>query len=93
MQRRTLLSLALGGSAIALAGCSRSGSNGPAKVETPETLTTLNFYTDKAAWEPSFKEMNKASKATNLELKFTGYSDPTAYDSLHQAGLPHQEDP
>ena len=82
MQRRTLLSLALGGSAIALAGCSRSGSNGPAKVETPETLTTLNFYTDKAAWEPSFKEMNKASKATNLELKFTGYSDPTAYDSF-----------
>lgn len=81
MQRRTLLSLALGGSAVALAGCSRGGS-GSVSAETPQSMTTLNFFTDKAAWEPSFKDMNVASKPVNLSLKFTGYSDPTAYDSF-----------
>ena len=82
MKRRSLLQMALGGSAIALAGCSRGGNSGSGAVETPDKLTTLNFFTDKAAWEPSFEDMNTVSKAVNMKLKFTGYSDPTAYDSF-----------
>lgn len=39
----------------------------------------LAFVTDKAAWQSSFEAMNKTSG--DLQLKFTGYSDPTAYDS------------
>lgn len=83
MHRRKLLALGLTGSAAALTGCMQSGgSGGPAKAETPKQLTTINFYTDKAAWEPSFDDMNKASKPVNLQLKFTGYSDATQYDSF-----------
>lgn len=42
----------------------------------------MNFFTDKAAWEPSFKDMNKASASQNMSLKFTGYADATAYDTF-----------
>lgn len=48
----------------------------------PASMTEINFFTDKAAWEPSFDDMNGASEASNMKLKFTGYSDPTAYDSF-----------
>lgn len=83
MQRRTLLTWAIATSAVGLAGCSRSSSDAPAGVaSTPQQPTTLSFYTDKAAWEPSFEVMNKASSSSNLTLKFTGYSDPTAYSSF-----------
>lgn len=83
MQRRSFFKLALAASAVATAGCSRSISGaGASAASTPTTMTTLNFYTDKAAWEPSFKAMDAASAADNMKLQFTGYSDPTAYDSF-----------
>lgn len=56
----------------------------PESTSPPVTASgPLNFYTDKAAWEPDFVAMNEASKAANgLELAFTGYADPTAYDAF-----------
>lgn len=83
MNRRAFIGAGLAAAAVAVTGCGGSGSGGSgAGAETPDQLTTVNFFTDKAAWEPSFLEMNKVSAAKNIELKFTGYSDPTAYDSF-----------
>ncbi|OYN90322.1 ABC transporter substrate-binding protein [Parenemella sanctibonifatiensis] len=83
MHRRTLLSAGLAASALAaVTACSGGGSGGGGSAETPSELTTIDFFTDKAAWEPSFEEMNQTSTSINVELKFTGYSDPTAYDSF-----------
>jgi multiple sugar transport system substrate-binding protein len=69
----TAASLALG-----LAACS-SGDDGG---DEPGGDVTLGFYTDKAAWEPSFDAMNEASGEQGSTLDFTGYSDATAYDSF-----------
>ncbi len=85
MERRSFLTLALATSVVGLAGCSKNdaaGGGGGGAATTPNQLTTLGFFTDKAAWEPSFGAMNEVSKADNLTLKFTGYADPTAYDSF-----------
>ena len=85
MQRRSFLKLALAGTAVAATGCSmKQGDSGTSAsaASTPTAMTTLNFYTDKAAWEPSFKAMDQASAPVNMKLQFTGYSDPTAYDSF-----------
>lgn len=54
------------------------GGTGSAPVKP----TTISFFTDKAAWEPSFDSMNEASASTGLTVEFTGYSDPTAYDAF-----------
>lgn len=84
MHRRHFLSASLAAAAVALGGCSKNSGGGaaPGGGETPAQLQTLNFYTDKAAWEPTFTAMNGVSKSANMELKFTGYADPTAYDSF-----------
>ena len=82
MQRRTLLGLGLAAVAVTASGCSRSGGGSGATAEKPAQPTTIKFFTDKAAWEPTFTELNKASAAINISLAFTGYSDPTAYDSF-----------
>lgn len=69
--------------ALLLAAC--SGGNSTPKAQdnggsgAPSASGTVNFFTDKAAWEPSFGDMNKVSGG--LRLKFTGYSDPVAYDT------------
>ncbi|UNX56371.1 extracellular solute-binding protein [Georgenia sp. TF02-10] len=69
--------------ALTLAACSGGGggettAGGGGRAED----VMLGFYTDKAAWEPSFDTMNEASAAEGLTLDFTGYSDPTAFDSF-----------
>lgn len=79
MKRRALL---LGTMLLPLAACGGAGGGASKSAKAPTSLTEIGFYTDKAAWEPSFEAMNKASKAKNMTLKFTGYSDPTAYDSF-----------
>lgn len=77
--------------ALALAACGGGGGNtatgGGGGGEGTEgggdgTPTTISFYTDKAAWEPTFDEMNSVSSGEGLTLDFTGYSDPTAYDAF-----------
>lgn len=81
------IAVALTGAALVLTACSApapsatpepGGSTPPTAVEP----TTLNFFTDKAAWEPSFDAMNDASESTGVTLSFTGYADPTAYDAF-----------
>ena len=52
---------------------------------------TINFFTDKAAWEPSFEEMNAASG--DIQLEFTGYSDPVAYDTYIRQAFRTDEKP
>lgn len=47
--------------------------------EAPAASGPIGFVTDKAAWEPSFDEMNEVSG--DITLEFTGYSDPVAYDT------------
>lgn len=55
------------------------GGNGGGDAEPTE----LGFFTDKAAWEPQFDEMNAASEAADQStLSFTGYSDAAAYDAF-----------
>lgn len=86
------LAIALTGAALVLTACAGAPSTPPTPPASPEPgassaappvePTTLNFFTDKAAWEPSFDTMNAASQSTGLTLNFTGYSDPTAYDAF-----------
>lgn len=74
MRTTTLRTLAAASvAALALAGCSGGSGGGDG---------TLSFFTDKAAWETSFEDMNTASEAGGLQLDFTGYSDTASYDSF-----------
>ncbi|NHB84387.1 hypothetical protein G7085_06610 [Tessaracoccus sp. HDW20] len=92
MRRRHFMAGTLASAAVlTLSACSGgntpTGTTSPTSGSTgtptkPAEPTTINFYTDKAAWEPSFDDMNKASASQNLTLKFTGYSDSTAYDTF-----------
>lgn len=83
------IAIALAGAALILSACTAtptpppaSGDPGGSSSAPPAPLepTTLGFFTDKAAWEPSFDTMNGVSG--DLTLDFTGYSDPTAYDAF-----------
>ncbi|MCW5952192.1 MAG: extracellular solute-binding protein [Propionibacteriaceae bacterium] len=81
------LAIALTGAALVLTACTAAPTTPPASPEpggSPTAIepTTINFFTDKAAWEPSFDQMNAASESTGLTLSFTGYSDPTAFDAF-----------
>lgn len=64
-----------------LAACGGTDDGEGAGNEGGEDVT-LGFYTDKAAWEPSFDAMNEESQKSGMTLDFTGYSDPTAFDSF-----------
>src|SRR5699024_6098932 len=75
--------------ALALAACSGSGSG---DVEAPED-STLSFFTDKAAWESTFDDMNQASDGVTAQLDFTGYSDPDAYDAFIKQSFRTDERP
>ncbi|RNE66758.1 ABC transporter substrate-binding protein [Cryobacterium tepidiphilum] len=72
---------ALSLSALMLTACSSGGSAAPADGGAP--TGTLNFYTDKAAWEPDFKALNASSEpGVNITLNTTGYSDANQYDAF-----------
>lgn len=63
-------------SVLALASCGGSEDDG-AKTGT------LDFYTNKAAWEPDFDELNAQSKGdVDIKLNTTGYSDADQYDAF-----------
>jgi len=67
--------------AVLLSACS-GGSGGDAKDAGP-TTGTLNFYTDKAAWEPDFEALNSSSEeGAEISLNTTGYSDANQYDAF-----------
>ncbi|SDK89334.1 carbohydrate ABC transporter substrate-binding protein, CUT1 family [Glycomyces sambucus] len=47
------------------------------------TTGTLDFYTNKAAWEPDFDELNATSESgADITLDTTGYSDAAQYDAF-----------
>ncbi|WP_426186148.1 ABC transporter substrate-binding protein [Microbacterium sp. TWP3-1-2b2] len=82
MKRTRLLSgLALGTAAVlTLAGCS-TGASG----DDTDGVVTLDFFMDKAAWEPTFDAMNEVSEKDEqmtLEVIQTPGSDAGAYDSF-----------
>jgi hypothetical protein len=65
--------VALTAATMLLTGCS-GGDDG---AEAGATTGTLDFYTDKAAWEPDFDELNTTSKdAVDISLN-TPRATPT----------------
>ena len=69
---------ALAASALLLTACSGGGA-----ADSGETTGKLDFYTDKAAWEPDFDELNTASEEqADITLNTTGYSDANQYDAF-----------
>ena len=61
--------------------------------QEPAASGPIGFFTDKAAWEPSFDEMNTISEAEGVTLDFTGYSDPVAYDTYIKQAFRTDEKP
>ncbi|UFU07610.1 ABC transporter substrate-binding protein [Ruania halotolerans] len=89
---RTKLALAtaaLTGAALALTACSGDGGSAGGDSES----TTIGFFTNKAAWEPSFDDMNTASEDDGFTLDFTGYSDQAAYDAFVKQAFRTNEKP
>lgn len=76
---RTKMAMAtamIASAALALTACSGGGGG------DGDATGTINFYTNKAAWEPSFDDMNAASEDEGFALEFAGYSDQAAYDAF-----------
>ena len=75
-------------SCLLLASCGGGGSDDGA------TTGTLDFYTNKAAWEPDFDELNEFSESeVDIELNTTGYSDADQYDAFIRQSFRTQKSP
>ncbi|MCD0447489.1 extracellular solute-binding protein [Glycomyces sp. A-F 0318] len=76
--RKTTAAIAVAAAAaLVLAGCGGGGEDDGA------TTGTLDFYTNKAAWEPDFDELNATSESgADITLDTTGYSDADQYDAF-----------
>lgn len=85
LRMKTIAMLAASG--LALAACSGGGGD-EGSADGP-----IKFVTDKAAWEPSFDAMNAASESEGMELDFSGYADPVAYDSFVRQAFRTNERP
>jgi len=58
-------------------------SGGSSGASAHETTGTLDFYTDKAAWEPDFDKLSATSETdVDIALNTTGYSDANQYDAF-----------
>ena len=80
---------ALAASGLLLSACSSGGA-----ADSGETTGTLDFYTNKAAWEPDFEELNGASTASvDIDLNITGYSDANQYDAFIKQSFRTQKSP
>lgn len=74
--RKPLIIAAAAAASLVLASCGGGEDDGA-------TTGTLDFYTNKAAWEPDFDELNAASEsAADITLETTGYSDAGQYDAF-----------
>lgn len=82
-QNRTKAALvaAAAATALLLGACGDGGGSGGGG-DGDGTGGVINFFTNKAAWESSFDDMNVASEGDGFELSFTGYSDQAAYDAF-----------
>ncbi|RRR98194.1 ABC transporter substrate-binding protein [Glycomyces terrestris] len=75
--RIPLIAATAAAASLVLASCGGGGEDDGA------TTGTLDFYTNKAAWEPDFDELNAASESgADITLDTTGYSDAAQYDAF-----------
>ena len=73
----------LGVAAALAAGLVLTACGGGGGDDDGAKTGTLDFYTNKAAWEPDFDELNAQSKsAVDISLNTTGYSDAAQYDAF-----------
>jgi multiple sugar transport system substrate-binding protein len=73
---------------LLLAACSGAATDSGA------TTGTLAFFTNKAAWEPDFDELNAASQpGVGITLETTGYSDANQYDAFIKQSFRTAESP
>lgn len=94
MRRTTTLTAAVAaGAMLTLAACGGDDDGGDSTGGGEGGTTTLGFFTDKAAWEPSFDDMNVASEDDGFVLSFTGYSDAPAYDAFIKQAFRTDEKP
>jgi multiple sugar transport system substrate-binding protein len=85
MRRRFAAIAAL---SLLLAACSGGAE------DTGATTGTLAFFTNKAAWEPDFDELNAASQpGVGITLETTGYSDANQYDAFIKQSFRTAESP
>jgi multiple sugar transport system substrate-binding protein len=81
---------AFAAASLLLAGCAAGGGGD----DSGETTGTLDFYTNKAAWEPDFEELNATSEAeAEITLNTTGYSDANQYDAFIKQSFRTQKSP
>lgn len=94
MRSKMVMATALiASAALALTACSGGEGGGGGGSSADPADVTLSFFTDKAAWESSFDDMNEASEGVAPQLDFTGYSDPTAYDAFIKQAFRTDERP
>jgi multiple sugar transport system substrate-binding protein len=85
MRRRLTAIAAL---SLLLAACSGGAA------DTGATTGTLGFFTNKAAWEPDFDELNAASQpGVGITLDTSGYSDANQYDAFIKQSFRTKESP
>lgn len=93
---KTLAAAAVGSVLLASCGGDDPGDESAGDDAAPAVAEsgTLNFYTDKAAWEPQFDQVSAASEeAIGFDLNFTGYSDSNAYSAFIKQSFRTAEKP
>lgn len=74
---------------LVLAGCTGGGGGGD-----QETTGTLDFLTNKGAWEPDFEGLNPLSTdEVEIDLDVTGYSDQPQYEAFIRQSFRTDESP
>jgi multiple sugar transport system substrate-binding protein len=74
---------------LVLAGCTGGGGGGD-----QETTGTLDFLTNKGAWEPDFEGLNPLSTdEIEIDLDVTGYSDQPQYEAFIRQSFRTDESP
>jgi multiple sugar transport system substrate-binding protein len=75
--------------AALVTGCTGGGGGGE-----QQTTGTLNFYTNKGAWEPNFEALNALSEPDiEIGLDVTGYSDQPQYEAFIKQSFRTKESP